>query len=134
MLKNIRTYKKLYISSFLSLYLLGGFQVSMLECLHFITHIDDLVSGNYQTHDYQDHGGEHVHAGLDLFKGIQIATPTEKVPMQNALEDLLNETPQALFGQSLCLFDRFIMYRASTHSSLLLAYLPLDLPVPPPRI
>ncbi|MEM7105642.1 MAG: hypothetical protein AAF502_21065 [Bacteroidota bacterium] len=67
MIKTAAIYRQILATSCLVFYLTCAFQPIILESIHFLTHIGDIVSLNYVSHSVKTHDN-HSHDFIDLLE------------------------------------------------------------------
>ena len=133
MFNQLRKYRNFFTIGLLGFYLAGGLQFPLLECLHFLTHLDDLVAGKFQSHGYYSHGDHHEHLVLDVFDQMDEDVPLEQAPTNGANDVEAKKFPQIIKTEvpfEGCLAVKQISnYRLKNKWSSLF----LSAPSPPPR-
>ncbi|MEO1261802.1 MAG: hypothetical protein AAFZ15_23565 [Bacteroidota bacterium] len=134
MFNQLRKYRIYFTIAFTGFYLVGSLQLPLLECLHLLTHLDDLVSGQYRSHGLGSHDESHEHVVLNVMDRMDQQVPQEQVPVKNTQEFKTKKFPQIV--DTFIPFTGFLTTNQISDCFLKKDWNNLILPVPspPPRM
>ena len=75
-------------------YLGGVFQFSLLEGLHFLSHLGDISHGTYHQHQYNAHTNGHQHQALQTLDDALSSFPEQSTPVNDSFSQELRKSPQ----------------------------------------
>ena len=134
MFQQLRKYRNFLAIGIMGFYLAGGLQFSMLECLHFLTHVNDLATGNYDSHSFHSHDGSHEHLTLAALDGFDESDHNQNIPVNETSDLSAKKFPQFFYilnnRPSLILRSSQLIFAKANR----LNGLPLSIPSPPPRL
>ena len=133
MLHHLRKYRHLFAIAMMGFYLLGGLQFPMLECLHFFSHLDDLATGQYNSHTFHSHDGSHKHGTLAVLDGLDENSHEQQAPVNETSDPSPKKFPQLFYAQLSDLPDYRRTHSLNFAKSNVLASRLAAVPSPPPR-
>lgn len=96
MFQCFRKYRHLFVIATMGFYLVGGLQFSMLECLHFFSHLDDLSTGKFDSHSFHSHNDSHQHNALAVLGDLIENNPSDEVPINENSDTSFKKSPQLI--------------------------------------
>lgn len=128
------TYRKIWVAGVLAFYLVASFQFSLLEGLHFLSHLKNGCTGDNANHSYFEHVGQaHQHQSLSVFEEI-ISHPSEDdspVESNNNLEVKKNPQINPVFSYLVNINRQSVYSNFATISKFSQFF--LSIPTPPPQ-
>ena len=134
MFDHFRKYRNFFAVGFMAFYLAGGLQFSVMECLHFMSHIDEMVEGKYTKHHFHSPNGDHLHAALTVLDTQSSDPNHENIPVSDTSDSLTKKSPQIFYPDntnSFCFVEKTTLEDMVVHR---LDGLHPSVPSPPPRI
>ncbi len=105
MFQHFRKYRHFFAIGLMGFYLAGGLQFPMLECLHFLSHLDDLAAGKHKSHHFHSHDATHSHNSLLMLNEVLDTEDNNEAPVNETSDLLANKFHQIFNSQQFHPFD-----------------------------
>lgn len=133
MFQQFRKYRNFFAIGILGFYLAGGLQFPMLECLHFLTHVGDLATGNYESHRFHSHNDGHQHKTLAVFAEVNQPDEKSSTPVDETSDLSVKKFPQLFQTQQDYLTNKLENQTLQFAAAQQLFSTSISVPSPPPR-
>ena len=128
------TYRKIWIAGVLAFYLAASFQFSLLEGLHFLSHLKSGCTGSGIDHSYFEHSTQsHQHHSLAVFEGSDNNTQGEQLPLENNSQHEVKKNPQLLNEQEQWGLTSTLFQKSNFFERLNFPKFFPSIPTPPPQ-